>query len=386
MKTPWISALLAPLFCMPALAGAAEPVRIGFVTTLSTPAGYLGEDSRDGFALAVKEGDGRLGGVPVQLLVEDDALQPARAKQITDRMLIDGVKVFTGGLFSNVVAAVAPSVAKDALYVSGNSGPSIFAGARCMPNYFATATQNNTSHEVAGRVANELGYKRMVILAANYQGGRDALEGFKSSFAGEVTEIYTKLNQLDYSVELARIRSLSPDAVYQFHTGGSGINFVRQYGSAGLTQQIPMVLTAYGMDERMLDAVGPLAIGSRVISMWSSALDVPASRTFVERFQAEYGRAPTLYAAQAYDTAHIIGSALAATGGRVDDLPALRQAMREPSFESVRGNFAFGNNQHPVQDWHLIEIIDDGQGKPVPRLLRVAAAGAGDAFAQDCKL
>ena len=75
---------------------AADPVKIGFITTLSTPAGYIGEDERDGFTLAITQVSGKLGGVPVALVVEDDGLKPANAKQSADRMVQSGIRLYTG--------------------------------------------------------------------------------------------------------------------------------------------------------------------------------------------------------------------------------------------------------------------------------------------------
>ncbi len=64
-----------------ATALAQQPVKIGMITTLSGPGGYLGQDIRDAFKLAIDMGGGKLGGVPVELVVEDDALKPARASR-----------------------------------------------------------------------------------------------------------------------------------------------------------------------------------------------------------------------------------------------------------------------------------------------------------------
>src|SRR5690606_5461511 len=144
----------------PALA-APQPVEIGFITTLSTPAGYIGEDERDGFLLAVRQEGGKLGGIPVKVTVEDDALKPANAKQIAEKMVQNGVRLFTGINFSNVLTAVAPTVINaGGVYVSNNAGPSNFAGKNCNANYFAVAFQNDSYSDTAGIAANELGYKR----------------------------------------------------------------------------------------------------------------------------------------------------------------------------------------------------------------------------------
>ncbi len=366
---------------------AAEPVRIGFITTLSTPAGYLGEDARDAFRLAMEQEGSKLGGIPVELVVEDDALQPAKGKQIIDRMSLNGISLYTGVMFSNVLAAVVSGATKDGnFYISPNAGPSNLAGKQCKPNYFVASYQNDVPHEMAGVAANELGYKKMVILAPNYQAGRDALAGFKRGFKGEVTEIYTKLNQLDFSVELARVRSLKPDAVFQFHPGGGGINFAKQYGSTGLSKTIPMVVPVFSMDERMLSATGNVAEGMNVVSGWDPQGDNPANQTFVKAFNEKYGRAPTMYAAQGYDTARLIGSALAATNGDVKNTEAFRAALRAAKFDSVRGDFSFAKNQHAVIDWHLLKVEASADGALREVKVKTIAKAQVDNFAADCPL
>ncbi|MDA8482910.1 ABC transporter substrate-binding protein [Pseudomonas resinovorans] len=366
---------------------AQDPVRIGFITTLSTPAGYLGEDARDAFRLAMDQEGGKLGGVPVELVVEDDGLQPAKGKQIIDRMSLDGISLYTGVMFSNVLAAVVNGATRgDRFYISTNAAPSNLAGAQCKPHYFAASYQNDVPHEMAGVAANDLGYKKMVILAPNYQAGRDALAGFKRTFKGEVTEIYTKLNQLDFSVELARIRSLNPDAVFQFHPGGGGINFAKQYGSSGLAKSIPMVVPVFSMDERMLAATGNVAEGVNVVSGWNPQSDNPANQAFVKAFTEKYNRAPTMYAAQGYDTARLIGSALKATNGDIKNAEAFRSALRDAHFDSVRGDFRFGSNQHAVIDWHLLKVQAGVDGKLTEVPVKTIAKAQVDSYAAQCAL
>lgn len=369
----------------------AKPLRIGFIVTLSTPAGYIGEDQRDAVRLAMmQEGGDKLGGIPVELVTEDDGLKPATAKQSSDRMLADGVRLFTGINWSNVLAAVAPGVLeKGGFYVSNNAGPSTFAGRGCHPNYFVVSFQNDTYHEAAGMAANELGYKRMVVMAPNYQAGRDAITGFKRAYKGEVlAEIYTKLEQTDFSVELARIRQARPDALYQFHPGGAGINLAKQYAAAGLNKEVPMLLAAFSMDERMISATGDAADGLYSASAWAPTLDNPANQAFVSAFRKQYNRTPTIYGAHAYDTARLIGAGLKASGGRVegDGAAVFREGLRRAEFDSVRGSFKFDTNQHPIQDFYLIHIERDAQGGLQQRIQRKVATALRDSYAAECKM
>jgi branched-chain amino acid transport system substrate-binding protein len=379
--------LLATAGSAPALAQ--QAVKIGFITTLSTPAGYLGEDERDGFLLAVKEGGGKLGGVPVTVQVEDDALKPATAKQIADKMVQDGIRLFTGINFSNVMAAVGPTVLNaGGFYVSLNAGPSNYAGKACNKNYFDAAFQNDSFSDTSGMVANDLGAKRMVVMAPNYQAGRDAVAGFKSAYKGEIVdEIYTKLDQTDFSVELARIRSLNPDAVFQFHPGGVGINLAKQFANSGLADKIKMITPIFSMDDRMLAASGAAAKGYYLSALWSADLPNAQNKHFVEAFKQAYNRVPTTSAAQAYDTANLIASALKAVNGDVTGkADAFREALRKADFPTVRGKFKFASNQHPVQDWYLLHVEDDGTGKLVYKNVKVIAQNHVDPHVADCKM
>ena len=185
-----------------------QPLKIGLITTLSGPAGYLGADIRDAFALAIEIEGGKLGGIPVQLVVEDDGFKPGQGKQVADRFLkTERIKLLTGIVFTNIAAATVPDILDaGAIYVSPNAGPSNFAGKECHKNYFVMSWLTDTLQGSAGQNAAELGYKRAFVLAPNYQAGREAIEGFKRFFNGEIIgEVYTRLDQTDYAAEMAQI-------------------------------------------------------------------------------------------------------------------------------------------------------------------------------------
>ena len=377
----------ATALAMPAIVRAqGSAVKIGFITTLSGPAGYTGADVRDGFMLAVQ--DGKLGGVPVQITVEDDGLKPAQAKQTANRFLkTDGIKLFTGIVFSNVLEAVAPDVLEDgAIYVSANAAPSSLAGKNCHPNYFVCSWQNDALAESVGQNANVLGYKKIFALAPNYPAGKDTITGFKRFFKGElVGETYTRLDQTDFAPEMASIRAANPDAVFQFHPGGLGIAFIRQYQQAGLTGKIPMIVSAPSVDSTILTAVGESALGIVAGAHWCTDFDNAANKAFVAGFVAKHQRTPTFYASQGYDTALAIGAALKA-GGDVSNPPSFRKAMLPANFASVRGKFKFGVNQHPVQNWYSIQVERGGDGKLGLVTKGLVLSDHTDVYAAACKI
>ncbi len=378
----WTVALL-----LPSISYSADTLKIGMITTLSTKAGYLGEEIRDGFKLAMDKEGGKLGGVTIELLVEDDEAKPEKGKQIANRfMQKDGVNIMTGIVFSNVAMAVVPKLVQDnVLYLSANAGPSDLAGAGCHPNYFSVSYQNDNLDEVVGRYVTEAGHNNVYLLAPNYPAGKDHLAGFKRFYQGKIAgEVYTKLDQADYAAEIATIRDTKPDAVFFFLPGGMGINFVKQYAQAGMNTTIPLYGPAFSFDERLLAAVGEAALGVKNGSQWTHDLDNSANKEFVADFRNAYKRTPTLYAAQGYDTARLLAAALKQSGGKAD-LESLRPLIKKADFSSVRGNFSFGNNQHPIQDLYIREVIKTDSGFTNKTVKKVFSNHV-DAYAKECKM
>lgn len=382
------AALFAGALAAPVPAGAQNaPVKIGMITTLSGGGSALGIDVRDGFLLAVEQEGGTLGGVPVEVIVEDDARKPDLAKEIADRMVErDEVDIMTGIIWSNLAIAVVPGVVREeVLYLSPNAGPSQLAGRGCHENYFNVAWQNDNLHEAMGQYVYDQGFRNVFILAPNYPAGQDALTGFKRYYQGELAgELYTQLGQTDYAAELAQIRAAAPDGVFFFLPGGMGISFIKQYAQAGLSESVPLFGPAFSFDQAILGAVGEAALGVKNSSQWNKDLDNAANEQFVAAFQEAYGRLPSLYASQGYDTARLIASALAVTGG-AGDVDALRTAIEAADFESTRGAFRFGPNNHPIQDIYVREVVME-DGVLTNRTIGRAFSGHQDAYAADCDL
>ncbi|MFG1479904.1 ABC transporter substrate-binding protein [Xanthobacter sp. V4C-4] len=372
------------------LAGAAraEPVKVGLVSTLSGPPAVLGQHLRDGFLLAVKELGGKLGGQETEIIVVDDELKPDVAVQKVKGLIErDKVDFVAGVVFSNVLGAIAkPVTANEVFLISANAGPSPLAGAGCNPFFFAASYQNDQVHEVLGQHAQNKGYKRVVLMAPNYQAGKDALAGFKRRYTGAVVEeIYTPLGQLDFSAELAKIAAAKPDAVFTFMPGGMGVNLVKQYRQAGLAETTPF-LSAFTVDETTLPATGEAALGFFSGAPWAPDLKVPANAAFVAAFEKEYGYVPALYAAQGYDAAKLIDSALKATGGKTSDKAALRAALKAADFPSVRGSFTFNTNQFPIQDFYLVTAARRPDGKFETQVTEKIFSAYGDAYAEKCTM
>lgn len=373
--------MLAMAAAVPALAAAAQAdTKIGMITTLSGGGAGLGVDVRDGFMLAIEQ-DGREG---VEVVIEDDQRKPEAAVQIADRMIqSEKVDIMTGIIWSNLAMAVVPAAtAQGVFYLSPNAGPSALAGKRCHQNYFNVAWQNDNLHEAAGAYANEAGLKNSFILAPNYPAGQDALTGYKRMYEGELAgEIYTKLGQTDYAAEIAQIRASGADSVYFFLPGGMGISFLKQYAGSGV--DLPVVGPAFSFDQGILQAVGDAALGVKNTSQWNKDIDNEANAEFVASFQEKYGRLPSLYASQGFDTANLILSAL--DKAEPADQDAFRAALKAADFASVRGSFKFGDNHHPIQDIYVREVIKEGDVF-TNKIIATGLKDHADAYGGECKM
>ena len=383
-----IITLLAVSFFFTASLALAGPVKIGMITTLSGGGSALGIDVRDGFQLAIDQEGGKLGGYPVELIIQDDARKPDKAKQISDRFIKkDKVHIMTGIIWSNLAITVVPkAVREDVFYISPNAGPSLLAGKGCHENYFNAAWQNDNLHEAMGKYVNDQNFKKVFLLAPNYPAGKDSLSGFKRFYQGKpVAEVYTKLGQKDYAAEIAAIRSAQPDAVFFFLPGGMGISFIKQYNQAGLKDEIPLFGPAFSFDQAILGAVGEAALGVMNSSQWNKDIDNPVNKRFVSDFKKTYGRLPSLYASQGYDSARLIASAVKAVKGDMSNMDAFRQALRKADFDSVRGPFKFGPNQHPVQDIYIREVVLE-EGILTNRIVTKAFSNHSDAYVGECNM
>src|SRR5580698_9216608 len=198
-----VAALAALLGFAATAAVAQEKIKIGVILTLSGPAAVLGQQARDGFALAIKDLGGKMAGRDVEVVVVDDELKPDVAvTKVRGLLERDNVDFVVGPIFSNILQAIhKPIVDNKTFLISPNAGSSNFAGKECSPFFYVTSYQNDQVHEVLGKVAQDRGYKKVYIIEPNYQAGKDSAAGFKLDYKGEIVEeSYVPLGTLDFQV------------------------------------------------------------------------------------------------------------------------------------------------------------------------------------------
>lgn len=368
---------------------ASEELKIGLLSTLSGPGAALGNEIKEGFELALEQSNQQLGGVPTTLLIADDQQKADEGRQAAERLLRrDKVDLMTGMVFSNVLLPVMPRIlGNDTLYVSTNTGPADYAGAKCHPNFFTVSWQNEDIPSAMGKYVTDKQHKSIFLIAPNYPGGKETIDGFKRYFKGEVAdEVYVKLGQLDFAAEVAQMRASGADSVFFFLPGGMGVSFIKQLVSSGLNTQLAVYTPGFSADQDTIKAVGEPMVGMLNASQWSPDLDNAANQQFVSAFKEKYGRIPSMYAAQGYDAARLIDTAIKNIDGDFKDNDKLRQELKKADFESVRGAFAFNNNNYPIQNYYMREVVKNEQGEITNQLIETVFEQFKDPFAAQCKL
>lgn len=391
MKTLLATAITASLLAIPAYA---ESVKIGFVTTLTTGAAAIGEDMKNSVELAVEHLGGKAGDMDIEVIFEDDAFAPESGKQVTDKLVKqDDVDFVAGYIWSHVLLASRKSVLDaDKFLISTNAGPSQIAGKLCDKNFFSTSWQNDQTPMAMGEVLNKMGVKSLYVMAPNYAAGKDMTAGVERTFKGEIVgKDLTKWGadaQLDFSAELAKAKASDADGLFVFYPGAAGGAFIKQYDQAGLKDTLPLysVFTVDAISLPKLQEAGlESVLGSQFTQEWDPTLDNEANKKFVEDYKEAYGHYPSYYGAQSYDAIMLIASAVEKVGN-LEDKDALRAALEEADFDSVRGDFKFGTNHLPVQDFYLREAVKDEDGVWTTKVVDTVYEDHVDSFASECSM
>jgi branched-chain amino acid transport system substrate-binding protein len=340
-----------------------KTIKIGFISSFSGPAAAIGNDMRNSFELALDHHGRKIGGLPVEVIYEDDQIKPEVGVQKTQKLIeSDKVDFIVGYIWSNVLlASLKPVVDSKTFLVITNAGASQVAGELCSPYVFSTSWNNDQTPQAVGLYMNQKGVKSAFLIGPNYAAGKDMLEGVKATFKGQILgqELTRWPDQLDFSAELSKARAAKPDAIFVFYPGGAGVQFITQYAQSGLKGQIPLY-TAFTIDELSLPRMKDLAVGIPGAQEWVNDLPNETNKKFVADYKAKYKSSPSFYGAQTYDAVGLIDSAVVAVKGDLSKKDEMRKEMEKASFKSVRGNFKFGRNHIPIQNFYLQDAVKQG--------------------------
>jgi branched-chain amino acid transport system substrate-binding protein len=372
----------------PALAQG-KSVKIGFVSTFSGPTAVIGNDMRNSFELGLDHIGRKMGGLPVEVIYEDDQQKPEVGKQKTEKLIqSDRVDFVVGYIWSNVLlASLKPVIDSQTFLISSNAGPHQIAGPLCSPFYFSTSWQNDQTPQAMGHYMNQKGVKTLFLLGPNYAAGKDMLGGVTSTFKGNVVgqELTKWPDQLDFSAELTKVKAAAPEALFVFYPGAAGVQFLNQYVQSGLKGQVPLY-TVYTIDSLSLPRQQELALGIPGVQQWVNDLPNEANKKFVADFKGKHKAYPSFYGAQSYDAVGLINSAVVAVKGDLSKKDAMRDEMRKANYASVRGPYTYGNNHFPIQNFYLQDVVKDAEGILTLKTVATIVEKNQDRFHNECPM
>src|SRR5579863_4909569 len=366
-----------------------KTVKIGFISTFSGPPAAIGNDMKNSFELGLDHHGRKLGGLPVEVIYEDDEVKPEVGVQKTQKLIeSDHVDFVVGYIWSNVLlASLKPLVDSKTMTVITNAGASQVAGNQCSPYIFSTSFQNDQVPAAVGTYMNQKGIKSVFLKEPKYTAGKDMVTGFKSTFKGQIVgeELTRWPDQLDFSAELSKVRAAKPDAMYVFYPGGPGVQFMTQYAQSGLKGQVPLY-SGFTIDDLSLPRLKDLAVGNPSAMLWVSDLQNDANKKFVGDYKAKYKTLPSFYGADTYDAVGLINSAVTAVKGDLTNKDGMRKAVEKADFKSVRGGFKFGNNHLPIQNFYLEEAVKNTDGSYALKTVALIVKDDQDRFHDKCMM
>lgn len=341
-------------------------VKIGLLVPLSGVYAPLGADMRNGFQLYLDQHDGKLGGRTVKVVTADEGESPQTGVPAAQKLVTQDQVTSVVGVVNSATALGLRDFfheSKRPLLVA-NAGADDITGARKSPYVWRTSFANGKVGAALGPAVAKATEGSVYLITADYAAGREMAAGFRKTFeaaGGKIAgEKYTPFGKTqDYQPYLSAIRSSCADAVYSFYAGAEAVNFVKQYKQFGLAGKVPLYGTGFLTEGGVLDAQGEAAVGVKTSLHYSTELDTPRNREFVDAYRKAYKEAPTVYAVQTYDAAAALDKALAkATGSSGAELAEALGGIG--TIDSPRGPWTFDADHDARQKYYLREVRSEG--------------------------
>jgi branched-chain amino acid transport system substrate-binding protein len=328
---------------LPRTAFAADPVKIGLILPLTGPFASTGRQTQAGVRLYMQKNGDTVAGRKIELIVKDDTgLAPETTKRIAQELIVqEKIAVLAGFGLTPLALATAP-VATEAkvpmiVMCAGTSiipqrSPFIVRTGFTLPQNSAPIADWAAKNKI----------KKVVTLVTDYAPGAEAEKTFVKRFTdagGTIAEsLKTPLANPDFAPFLQRARDAKPDALFVFVPSGQGTAVLKQFAERGLKEAgISLIGPGDVLDDDILEAIGPPALGMITSFHYSAAHPSPENRAYVDAFmKANNGMRPNFMSVGGYDGMHLIYEALKKTGGATDG-EKMVEAMKGMAWTSPRG-------------------------------------------------
>ena len=353
------SGVLAAALNIPSNARA-EDLRIGFIAPMTGIFAQVGKDMVNGFQMYLDEHGGKLGGMDVKFIVEDDQAKPdagvTKAKKLA---LQDKVHMFIGGVLASTGYALAPvSTELKTIYIASIPAADDLTQRQLSkyPYFFRTGWSSSQPNHPYGQWACDQGYKKIAAVAADYAFGYEQVGGFQKAFeacGGKIIQkIWPPLGTKDFGPYIPNIKA-DADAVFSMMVGPMSLQFPKQLRASGFKKPIVGGGTSY--DEFALPFMGDEVVGDVSALQYSAALETPKNIAFVKAYRSKYGKVPSYFSESNYTTAQLIDDVIKKTGGKWPGSEKFIEMASAEKIDAVRGPVSF-EDRNPVQNIYIKKV------------------------------
>jgi len=344
-------------------AAAQGPIKIGFLSPLSGAIAAAGKDMYSGCELYWQETGWQMAGRKVEVILEDNEGLPATALTKLRKLVEnDRVHVVAGVILSNVAYALVPYIEQQGIPTLYPINSADDLTQRKRPKWLIRTgfSAGGNMHPFGEYAAKVLGYRKVVTLGLDYAFGWETVGGFHKSLednGGQVIQkLWVPLNVQDFGPYLAQVRK-DADAVFVVALGRWTLLFAKQYAESGLKGKVPLLAGGTYTDEHILPQLGDESLGVVSAHHYSASLETPANQRFRAAFEKVYNRLPSFYSENCYTGARILGEAVRAIGGKVEDRAALMAALRQVKItDAPRGPVEMDAYGNPTQNIYIRKV------------------------------
>jgi branched-chain amino acid transport system substrate-binding protein len=342
-------------------AAAQEELRIGIIAPVTGPFAQVGADMTNGFKMYLDETNSTFAGTKVVPIIEDSQGKPDTAVTKARKLILeDHVQMLVGGVLAPEGYALAPvSTAEKTVYIASVPAADDLTQRQLAnyPYFIRTSWTSSQPHHPLGQWACDQGYKKVIIVAADYAFGYEAAGGFQKAFedcGGQIVQkIWPPLNTKDFGPYIPTFKA-DADAVFSLMVGPMPLQFPKQLRASGYTKPIIGGGTSY--DESVLPFMGDEVIGDVSALQYSAGLQTPKNEVFVKAFRAKYGKVPSYFSESNYTTAMMIDDVMKQTGGKWPGPEAFIAKMLALKVDAPRGPVTFDGMRNPVQNIYIKKV------------------------------
>ncbi len=364
-----ILALTAALAALSMLAGCsssgAKGIKIGTIGPLSGGVAVYGVEAKNGIELAVDEinAAGGINGENVVLISEDDEGNPEKSVNAYTKLTTkDGVRFIIGSLTSGCTQAIttqaqsqkvlmiAPAATAPAITDAGN-----FVFRACFIDPFQGTVG-------AKFVSETLKVTRAAVI---YDIGNDYSSGLTDNFVKTfeslggtiVAKESYNTGDKDFNAQLTKIKNAAPEVVYIPDYYATVALIAKQLRAQGINTPI---VGADGWDG-LTDNAGDEVLNGFYSNHYAADSTDDAVKTFVANYTSKFGKAPTSFAALAYDSVYMLRDAIVKAGSTKSD--DVRDALEKTDGSYVTGHLTFDEKRNPVKSAVIVELVKGADGK-----------------------